>query len=122
MDFFILYASWYVDDLKSNVSSTKREWVLEKDVHIILMPFHNPFWLKELISLLRASAIMINKNEERGSPWWTPWEEAKKLVGAPLMRIKKCAHEMRDLIHLHHLEEKPNWWRTRRRKDQFNLS
>ena len=96
--FVICLASKTMEAPNSNVSSTNRECMTKIIVPSIFAPFHllDRWWC--LIFLLRASAMMINKAGERGSPYRRPFVEEKKPFTDPLIMTENQAPEMQSLI------------------------
>jgi hypothetical protein len=63
-------------------------------------------------SLPKPSSIRIERKGERVSPWKMLQEGEKVPKGEPLIRIEKKVEEMRDIIHLIYIGEKPKSLRT----------
>lgn len=113
----------FTDALPNNrVSFAKREWVTEICDFGILMPCHM-FWEDFIFIIwLRASAIIIKREGDKGSPCLTHWVEEEKPDGVPLIITEKIALEMHALIYLHHFIEKPNLLRTLNKNSHLSLS
>ena len=97
--FFKAQASCTVDGPISIVSSTNCWWDCGSNS---LLRWSPRSWFSLCIFLSMhpsPSTMMINKNGDKGSPWWIPLEIEKGYVGVPFDSIEKKAEETRFVTH-----------------------